>query len=84
MLVFLLIGTASLGQQASDKPFKVCPEIVTAKDTPCRVLGPTTAIVNRMEKPDTSKEDRERVKETIRLLRYIADLLEKDLEKSNR
>jgi len=37
-----------------------------------------------MEKPDTSKEDRERVKETIRLLRYIADLLEKDLEKSNR
>ncbi len=67
-----------------NKPFKVCPEVVTAKDTPCRALGPTAAVVNRMEKPDTSKEDRERVKETIKLLRYVADLLEKDLEKSAR
>ncbi len=81
MLAFLLTGTASLGQQASDKPFKVCPEVVTAKDTPCRVLPPTAAIVHRMEKPN---EDKERVKETIRLLRWVADLLEKDLEKSAR
>jgi hypothetical protein len=37
-----------------------------------------------MEKPDTSKQDRERVRETIRALRMMADLLEKDLEKSDR
>lgn len=68
----------------NNKPFKVCPEIVTAKDTPCRVLGPTTAIVNRMEIPDTSKADRERVRATIEMLRELANQLEKDLEKSPR
>jgi len=44
-------------------------------------MQPTAVIANRMEKPN---EDRERVKETIRLLRYVADQLEKDLEKSTR
>ena len=78
-----MIGTA-YSEQLPSKPFKVCPEIVTAKDTPCRVFGPTASIVQRMETPDTSKEDRERVKKTIELLRYMADALEKDLEKSSR
>lgn len=48
MLTCLLIGTASIAQPASDKPFKVCPEVVKAKDTPCRVLGPTASVTNRM------------------------------------
>lgn len=80
MLACLLTGTVSLGQQVSDKPFKVCPEVVTAKDTPCKVLPPTAVIAHRIEKPN---QDRERVKETIKLLRYVADQLEKDLEKPN-
>lgn len=84
MLTCLLIGTVSIAQPASDKPFKVCPEIVQAKDTPCRVLGPTAAVVSRMEIPDTSKADRERVRATIEMLRELANKLEKDLEKSPR
>ena len=83
VLTFLATGTA-YSEQPPNKPFKVCPEVVTAKDTPCRVLGPTAVVVNRQEKPDTSKQDRERVRETIRALRMMADLLEKDLEKSDR
>ena len=79
-----MIGTVSIAQPASDKPFKVCPEIVQAKDTPCRVLGPTTSIVSRMEIPDTSRADRERVKAVIEMLRSLAAQLEKDLEKSPR
>lgn len=76
-----MTGTA-YSEQLPNKPYKVCPEVVTAKDTPCRVATPTAAIVQRMETPDTSKEDRERVKKTIELLRYMADALEKDLEKT--
>ena len=78
-----MIGTAYSEPQAN-KPYKVCPEVVTAKDTPCRVATPTAAIVSRMEIPDTSKEDRERVKAVIAMLRQLADTLEKDLEKSLR
>ncbi len=83
VLTCLATGTVSLGQPAS-KPFKVCPEIVTAKDTPCRVLGTTTAIVSRMEIPDTAKEDRERVKQAIKALRELADTMEKSLETPSR
>lgn len=81
VLAFLATGTAYSEPQAN-KPFKVCPEVVQAKDTPCRVLGPTTAVVHRMELPNTSKEDRERVKAVIEMLREMANQLEKDLEKS--
>ena len=45
-LVLLLAGTAG-AQQSTNKPFKVCPEIVRASDTPCRVMGPTASIVQR-------------------------------------
>lgn len=50
MLTFLITGTA-YSEQPPSKPFKVCPEIVTAKDTPCKTLGPTASIVQRMEIP---------------------------------
>lgn len=80
MLTFLVTGTV-YSEQPPNKPYKVCPEIVTAKDTPCKTLGPTAMIVQRMEVPDTSKQDRERVKIVIGMLRDMADRLEKDLEK---
>lgn len=82
MLTFLVTGTAYSEPQAS-KPYKVCPEVVTAKDTPCKVATPTAAIVHRMEIPKDDK-DRERVKMVINMLREMANALEKDLEKSNR
>ena len=67
MLVCLLTGTA-YSEQLPNKPFKVCPEIVTAKDTPCRVLGPTAAVVQRMEKPNEDKKKIKELEERIKLL----------------
>lgn len=58
----LATGTA-YSEPPPNKPFKVCPEIVTAKDTPCRVLGPTTAVVARKEVPDEAKKNAERIAE---------------------
>lgn len=78
MLTFLLIGTAYSEPQAN-KPYKVCPEVVTAKDTPCKVATPTASIVHRTEIPKDDK-DRERVKMVIDMLRELANQLEKDLE----
>ena len=78
MLACLATGTA-YSEQLPNKPFKVCPEIVTAKDTPCRVATPTAAIVHRTEVPKDEK-DRERVKMVIDMLRELANQLEKDLE----
>jgi hypothetical protein len=57
----------SLGQQVS-KPFKVCPEVVTAKDTPCRVLGPTAAVVHRIEKEDPRDKEIADLKEKVKQL----------------
>lgn len=80
MLTFLLTGTA-YSEQLPNKPYRVCPEIVTAKDTPCRVLTPEAAIVHRMEIPKDNR-DRDRVKLVIDMLRELADRLEKDLKAS--
>jgi hypothetical protein len=75
MLTFLLIGTAYSEPQAN-KPYKVCPEVVTAKDTPCRVLGPTVSVVHR----DVIKEDprdkelselKDRVKQLEEMIRAL-------------
>lgn len=68
LLAFLATGTA-YSEQPPNKPFKVCPEIVRAKDTPCRVLGPTTAVVQRMEiKEDPRDKEIARLKEQIKIL----------------
>lgn len=78
-----MIGTAYSGPPANNTPYKVCPDVVTAKDTPCRVSTPTAVIAHRMEipqEPDTSKMDRERVKLVIKILRDLADDLEKSLD----
>lgn len=75
MLIFLLAGTV-YSEQLPSKPFKVCPEIVNVKDTPCRVLGPTSSIVHR----DIIKEDpkdkeiielRDRIKQLEEIIRVI-------------
>ena len=67
MLVFLLTGTA-YSEQPPNKPFKVCPEIVTAKDTPCRTLGPTIAVVSRMEIENPKDKEIAKLKEQVKIL----------------
>ncbi len=65
---FLATGTAH-SERPPSKPFKVCPEIVTAKDTPCRVLGPTASVTNRMIiKKDTRDQEILELKERIKIL----------------
>jgi hypothetical protein len=75
LLTFLLTGTAYSEPQAN-KPYKVCPSVVTAKDTPCRVVGPTSSIVQR----DVVREDpkdkeitelKDRVKQLEEMVRVL-------------
>ncbi len=71
-----MIGTVYSEPQAN-KPYKVCPEIVKAKDTPCRVIGPTSSIVQRdivREDPRDKqiKELEERVIELEALIKQLA------------
>lgn len=75
MLAFLLIGTA-YSEQLPNKPFKVCPEIVAAKDTPCRVLGSTVAVVHRIEKDDPRDKEIAQLKEQIKVLEDMIRLSE--------
>jgi hypothetical protein len=81
VLALLLTGTASIAQPAS-KPYKVCPEVVTAKDTPCRVATPTASIVHRteIEKPPVSDLELENkiLKEMIEKLVTKIEELEKE------
>ena len=70
VLAFLLIGTAYSEPQAN-KPYKVCPEVVTAKDTPCRVATPTSAIVHRIEKPNEDKQKIVELEEKIKILEAL-------------
>ena len=72
MLICLATGTA-YSEQLPNKPFKVCPEVVTAKDTPCRVFGPTTAVVSRQEKPDETKIKDQRIAELERLVKQLEE-----------
>ena len=67
-----MTGTA-YSEQLPNKPFKVCPEVVTAKDTPCRVLGPTTAIVHRVEKEDTRDKEIAELKAKIKILEELLE-----------
>lgn len=86
MLICLLTGTASIAQPVSDKPFKVCPEVVKAKDTPCRVLGPTAVAANRMivVKDDKDKEIldlKERIKKLEAENSILKEVPKVDIEK---
>lgn len=75
MLTCLLTGTA-YSEQLPNKPFKVCPEVVTAKDTPCRVLGPTASIVQRIEKPDPREKEIAELKEKIKQMEELIRVLQ--------
>jgi len=71
MPIFLLTGTAYSEPQVS-KPYKVCPEVVTAKDTPCRVSTPTAVIANRIEiSLDNKEKEIKRLQEENALLRKL-------------
>lgn len=66
-----------------NKAFKVCPDVVTAKDTPCRSLGATAALATReMIAVDKVNEDTQKINVVIKLLRDLADQLEKESEAS--
>jgi hypothetical protein len=75
VLIFLLTGTA-YSEQLPNKPFKVCPEVVTAKDTPCRVLGPTAAIVHRVEKEDPRDKEILELKEKLKQMEEMIRVLQ--------
>lgn len=76
MLTFLLIGTAYSEPQAN-KPFKVCPEVVRAKDTPCRVLGPTSSVVVRnVEREDPKDKEIAELKARIKQLEEVINVLQ--------
>lgn len=68
-----MTGTA-YSEQLPNKPFKVCPEIVKAKDTPCRALGPTAAVVQRMEiKEDPRDKQIAELKAKIKILEELLE-----------
>ena len=75
MLTFLLIGTAYSEPQAN-KPYKVCPEVVTAKDTPCKVATPTASIVHRVEKEDPRDKQIIELKDQIKQLEEMIRVLQ--------
>jgi hypothetical protein len=83
MLTFLLTGTAYSGPQAS-KPYKVCPDVVTAKDTPCRVATPEAAIVVRdiVTAPSALEQENKLLKEMIeQLVKKLEELEKQNAEK---
>ena len=81
-LTFLVTGMAYSGPPAS-KPYKVCPEVVTAKDTPCRVATPEAAIVHRMEIAPSKESDLERENKILKeMIERLAEKIE-ELEKKN-
>ena len=70
-----LIAPQASKAETIAKPFKVCPEIVKAKDTPCRVLGPTAAIVHRIEIPDNKEQQIKQLEEENKMLRKMLEEL---------
>jgi hypothetical protein len=70
--IFLQIGTA-FSDPAANKPYKVCPLVVTVKDVPCRVPKPTAAITHRLEIPVTN--DIKQLEEENKMLRKIIEEL---------
>lgn len=59
----------------------MCPEVVTAKDTPCRVLGPTASVVQRMQVlPDSRDKEIEELKAHVK---QLEELLKRTQEKGD-
>ena len=68
----------SIAQQVS-KPYKVCPDVVTAKDTPCRVATPAASIVVRdiVTAPSALEQENKVLKDMIERLVEKLEELEK-------
>jgi hypothetical protein len=81
MLTFLATGMV-YSEQPANKPYKVCPDVVTAKDTPCKVATPTAAIVHRIEIPKQKESELEAenksLSEIIKTLTQQLEKIEKD------
>ena len=69
----VLITLLASNAYAETKPYKVCPEVVTAKDTPCKVATPTAAIVHRIEKEDARDKEIRELKARIKFLEELAE-----------
>ena len=67
-MILLIPGTVYTEPNRNDRPFKICPDIVEAKDTPCCVLGPTATVVHRMEKPNEDKKEIAELQHRIHML----------------
>lgn len=72
-----LITLLASNVYAETKPYKVCPEVVTAKDTPCKVATPTAAIVHRIEiKEDPRDKQIAELKEQLKQLEEMIRVLQ--------
>ena len=75
LLTFLLTGTA-YSEQPPSKPYKVCPEVVKAKDTPCRVQKAEAVVAVRyIEREDPRDKEIAALKERVRQLEEALNVL---------
>jgi len=80
VLTCLLTGTA-YSERPPSKPYKICPEYVTAKDTPCRRLGPEATIAVR---PIIAEDPKDKYIETLKeRIRKLEELLARTQEKGD-
>lgn len=83
-MILLIPGTVYTEPNRNDRPFKICPDIVEAKDTPCRVLTPSASLAQRMEIPNTNKINSQKITELeyqIKSLQEENKILQEKLEK---
>jgi hypothetical protein len=73
IILFVSLVPLSRAEPAANKPYKVCPLVVTVKDVPCRVPKPTAAITHRLEIPVTN--DIKQLEEENKMLRKIIEEL---------
>lgn len=71
----VLITLLASNVYAETKPYKVCPEVVAAKDTPCKVATPTASIVHRIEVPDNKDQKIKQLEEENKLLKKLLEEL---------
>ena len=85
-ILFASLASLCNAEPQVNKPYKVCPEVVTAKDTPCRASKPTaTVAVRLMEAPKTDLErENKHLKELVeQLTNKIKELEEQNVPLSN-
>lgn len=74
----LVSGEAAHAEKAPNKPYKVCPEIVQAKDTPCRrQRAESTTVVRLMESDDPRDRKIAVLNEQIKKLEELLEICTK-------